>query len=296
MTCTTYTCWVNDGRPWKNCQPINDLIATLRRHGYTGPGVGIGNQAHLTANPPEDHTPYSHTPWPGAQPYPYVLAVDLMPAEGLDWIDLGGRLFDDKSSNVPGTQAIKYLNWTDSAGNTWHDSWMPNHTRFRSTDTGHIHVSFRTDYVTSTNMQQYDPYRSGPQPKPPFLEVDMPVFVHCKENGGFYVYGLGEPKWYLSTTAFNNAKAAFGSPATVEANLLDDIRDSFGYIPGVDVPADARGNVLPSSGGTPGPAGPPGPSGPAGPTGPAGPAGPTGPAGEVSPHTHDVSATTSTSP
>jgi hypothetical protein len=158
MTVTTYVGWVNDGRPWKNCQPINDFIATLREHKYTGPGVGIGDLSHLTANPPEDHCPYSHTPWPAPQPYPYVMAIDIMPNEGLDIIELGGRLFDDKSSSVPGTEPIKYLNWTDSDGNCWHDSWMPNHTRFRSTDRGHIHISFRTDYVRSAIMATYDPY------------------------------------------------------------------------------------------------------------------------------------------
>lgn len=158
MTCTTYSCWVSDGKPWKNCQPINDLIATLYGHGYTGPQGGIGDQSHLTATPPEDHCPYSHTPWPGAQPYPYVLALDIMSDCGLDIIDLGGRLFDDKSSNKPGTEPIKYINWTDSDGNCWHDSWMPNHTRYVSTDRGHIHISFRTDYVTSTRMATYDPY------------------------------------------------------------------------------------------------------------------------------------------
>lgn len=261
MTCTTYTCWRNDGSPWSNCQPINDLIATLRRYGYTGPGVGIGDQSHLTATLPEDHCPYSHTSWPGVQPYPYVLAIDIMAGEGLDWVDLGGRIFDDKSSNKPGTQPIKYMNWTDSAGNTWHDSWQPNHTRYVSTDSGHIHISFRTDYVTSTAMASYDPYGT----LPPAQGDDMPAFVHCKENGGFYAYGLGEPKWYKSTQAFNNAKAAFGNPATVETNLLDDIRSSFGYVPGVDVPADAFGNVVPSS-------------------------------GVVGPHTHEVTATTSSAP
>lgn len=158
MTVTTYLGWVNDGRPWKNCQPVNDFIATLRRHGYTGPGAGIGDQSHLTANPPEDHCPYSHTPWPGTQPYPYVMAIDIMSGEGLDIIDLGGRLFDDKSSLVPGTEPLKYINWTDTDGNCFHDSWMPNHTRFNSTDRGHIHMSFRTDYVTSNRMAIYDPY------------------------------------------------------------------------------------------------------------------------------------------
>lgn len=158
MSCTTYNCWVNDGKPWSDCQPNRDFIAMLRRHGYTGPGVGIGDQSHLTANPPEDHTPYSHTPWPGAQPYPRILAIDIMPSSGIDIIDLAGRIFDDKMSSVPGLAPLKYMNWTDSAGNCWHDSWMSNHTRYASTDRGHIHLSWRTDYVNSTLLTTYDPY------------------------------------------------------------------------------------------------------------------------------------------
>jgi len=182
MTVTNYTQWVADGKPWKNCYPITDFIAMLRSHNYTGPGSGIGDQSHLTANPPEDHCPYSHTPWPGAQPYPFVMAIDIMPGQGLDIIALGGQLFDDKSSNVPGTEPIKYINWTDSAGNTWHDSWMPSHTRFRSTDTGHIHMSFRTDYVTSNRMAIYDPF--GADMTPDQATQLNSIFQGMYEGGG----------------------------------------------------------------------------------------------------------------
>lgn len=208
MTCTTYTCWVNDGKPWKNCQPINDFIATLYAHGYTGPQSGIGDQSHLTATVPEDHCPYSHTPWPGTQPYPYVMAVDIMPGEGLDLVDLGGRLFDDKNSGKPGTQPIKYINWTDSDGNCWHDSWQPNHTRYGSTDTGHIHISFRTDYVTSTVMSQYKPYG----------EEDMASEWHTgDENGPFLSQGNAGFSGQQRDTAL-----AFAWQAAYEANTKAD--------------------------------------------------------------------------
>jgi hypothetical protein len=84
------------------------------------------------------------------------------------------------------------------------------------------------------------------------------AFVHCPENGGYYAYGMGEPKWYLSTDTFNAARAAFGNPATVEVATLDQVRNAFGYIPGTadmvaagaaDVIADAHGNVIPAAGG-----------------------------------------------
>jgi hypothetical protein len=66
-------------------------------------------------------------------------------------------LVADKNAGVPGTEAIKYINWTNSAGQCLHEKWEPNHETSSSSDTGHIHVSFRTDFVTSHVMQNYNP-------------------------------------------------------------------------------------------------------------------------------------------
>lgn len=167
MTVTTYSEWVAAGEPWKPSQPVADFRATLQRHGYTV--YVLGNHSHATANPPEDHMPYSHTPWPGSQPYDYVLAMDIMPGGALDWHELGRRLVADKNAGVPGTEAIKYINWTNSSGQCLHEKWEPNHSTTSSSDTGHIHISFRTDYVTSHVMQNYDPVATTPvsNPKPP---------------------------------------------------------------------------------------------------------------------------------
>lgn len=232
MTATTYAGWVADGKPSRNCRPLLDFIATLRTHGYTGPGSGLGDLSHLTANPPEDHCPFSHTPWPDTQPYPYVLAIDIMPSSGLDIIDLGGRLFDDKSSGKPGTEPIKYINWTDSAGNCFHDSWMPNHTRFASTDRGHIHMSFRTDYVTSTVMAQYDPYPGDDDMGLTNDEYNM------IRNTGFLVTGLVNMQ----------------DPIIVPPNPASSY-------PGASIPNKLAQAILGI------PAGPEGPEGPAGPPG-----------------------------
>lgn len=225
MTVTTYQGWVNDGKPWKNCQPINDFIATLQRHGYTGPTAGIGDQSHLTATPPEDHCPYSHTPWPGVQPYPFVMAIDIMGGEGLDLIRLGGLIFNDKNSNVPGTEPIKYMNWTDSANNCFHDSWQPNHTRYNSSDRGHIHISFRTDYVTSNRMAIYDPYGSSTE------DEDMPYFLASDDSQSIYLvtgatapsgkiaaYGLSLDQW--------NAHKALGLKSVTLTTLSGSMYDT----------------------------------------------------------------------
>lgn len=160
MAITTEQAWRSAGAPWEPARPIGDL-AYLMHHGY-GYTVGIiGDEAHLSAAVPEDHTPYSHTPWPGPQPYPKVLAEDIesAPAGLPSTAQIGGQLYRDKLAGVHGTEWIKYLNWTDPQGNTWHDQWMPDHHRSSSPDRGHTHISARTDYAASSIVvaSGYDP-------------------------------------------------------------------------------------------------------------------------------------------
>lgn len=152
---TTLSGWLADGSPWKPSTPVADFKATLTRYGFTV--YVLGNDDHQHADPPEDHTAFSHTPWPEKQPYPYILACDVMPGGRVDWRDLGAQVVRDKMAGVPGTEWIKYVNWTDRDGNVWQDSWQPNHVHRRSTDTGHLHFSGRTDFVTSSVAAGYDP-------------------------------------------------------------------------------------------------------------------------------------------
>lgn len=157
MAITTRGAWTRDGSPWRLAAPISDFATTLRRYGYL---IGtLGDDRHLNAVPPEDHTPYSQTGWPGLSPYPVVMAIDieqaLASAPGITV--LSAQIVADKLANRPGTQWIKYINWTDVRGDCWEDSWTPNHVRTRSTDRGHTHLSCRTDYATSRVAQDYDP-------------------------------------------------------------------------------------------------------------------------------------------
>ena len=158
MTVTTFAGWVADGRPWHPSTPAADLQRILTPYGYTV--YILGNDEHLQKVNPEDHTPYSRTPWPGKQPYPYILACDIMPPKNPkapSLAQLGAQLFADKQAGI--MPWLKYMNWEPSgpAGPCYHDSWEPNWKRTPSDDDGHIHASFRTDFVTTKLSATYDP-------------------------------------------------------------------------------------------------------------------------------------------
>lgn len=171
MTVTTYEGWLADGSPWHAAPCIAAARDTFSAHGYTV--YTIGNHDHLTAEPPEDHTPYSHTPWPGSQPYPEVLALDIMPGGPVDWRDLGVRIVGDKNAGKPGTEWIKYVNYTAPTGECIHASWEPHFVSTSSGDTGHIHISARTDLAGQADLHGWDPVAellgqpSPPDPFPP---------------------------------------------------------------------------------------------------------------------------------
>lgn len=159
MTVTTYRQWRADGSPWHDAAPIGSFATTIRGHGYTVYTIGAVS-THLDIAVPEDHAPFSHTPWPGPQPYSAVLACDIMPGGVVDLAVLGAQIYADKQAGHPGLAWLKYMNWTDAAGNCWHDTWMPHHARRPSTDRGHIHLSARTDYVNTSTS--YDPIEEIP--------------------------------------------------------------------------------------------------------------------------------------
>lgn len=168
MATQAYHNWMNDGQPWKESRPAYAIGRKLAAHGYTV--YYKGNEAHLTARTPEDHTPFSATGWPGSHPYPYCNAMDIMPPPAGATSKLDGKLLPtlqqlarrlraDKIADVPGARWLKYLNWEPEGNYTgpcYHDSWQPTYARTPSTDRGHIHASGRSDYVTSPTADDYD--------------------------------------------------------------------------------------------------------------------------------------------
>lgn len=158
----TYAGWLADGKPVRFARPIAQVRDVLRAHGYTV--YDIGNQGHLTHQPPEDHTPYSATGWPIPAPYPYVNAIDIMPppaGSGLPSLQaMAAQIRADKMAGHIGAEFVKYMNWEpeqDNGGPCYHDSWMPTYARRTSGDRGHIHISGRSDTIGSTHSDDYDP-------------------------------------------------------------------------------------------------------------------------------------------
>ncbi|MFG2059658.1 hypothetical protein ACGFI9_37170 [Micromonospora sp. NPDC048930] len=162
MSYTDYQRWISRGRPFRLMTPAANLRDLLRRYGYTV--YDIGNESHLTHEPPEDHTPYSETSYPGDSVYGVGYAIDIMPppaGSGLPSLQLlGARLLADRKAGVPGIRWLKYMNWEperNNGGDCWHESWQPNYARRSSSDRGHIHLSGLTGYESSTIGAGYDP-------------------------------------------------------------------------------------------------------------------------------------------
>lgn len=143
--------WVRSGRPYSQSKPTAAMQQTGRGHGYTV--YGYPDKSHLVASRPEDHTPFSATGWPIPAPRWIGDALDIMPlsdspADLAELARLARQIIADKDAGVPGTEWIKYLNWTDEDGNCWHVSWESGRKVVtRSTDKGHIHISGRSDWV-----------------------------------------------------------------------------------------------------------------------------------------------------
>lgn len=153
--------WVRAGRPYKEALPVSRFQDTLSAHGltvYTYP-----DKAHLAASRPEDHTPFSETGWPAPAPRWYGNAADVMPrggsweSGGAELVRLARQILADKDAGVPGTEWIKYMNWTDENRHCWQTSWKNGRVTLPSTDEGHVHVSGRSDMVL-TDTVPWDPW------------------------------------------------------------------------------------------------------------------------------------------
>lgn len=154
-----YYDWLKAGKPYTLQKPANELRATIAGYGYVV--YHYPNDDHLKATTPEDHTPFSYTGWPNTSRLAtrwVGRALDVMPKnDDIKTIaGLAKQIIADKDAKVPGTEWIKYINWTDIDGSCWHVSWQPGKVVRASSDKGHIHISGRDD-MDNASTQGYDP-------------------------------------------------------------------------------------------------------------------------------------------
>lgn len=160
MASQGYYDWVAAGKPYALIRPLAMVQANIRRHGITV--YDYPDDSHLKAARPEDHTPFSVTGWPTANKRWKARAIDIMPRADTEAARdentaIALQMIEDKDDGVPGTEWIKYLNYTDDAGDCWHVAWQPNKVVTPSTDAGHVHVSGRSDVDLDTRADEYDP-------------------------------------------------------------------------------------------------------------------------------------------
>jgi hypothetical protein len=193
MTSAQHRLWISRGKPDRGLAlPLQLLANTLSGAGYTV--YVYPNDDHLDAQPPEDHTYYSETGWPGNSPYGWRHAIDIMPppaGRGLPSLQqIGQRLYDARQAGQ--ITWLKYMNWP-SDGNlsrAVQDSWKPSHRRGTSSDVGHIHISSTTGCETLDSS--FNPLSSivvvGIPPVPiPIIEEELPVFAAHDSQGQVYL-------------------------------------------------------------------------------------------------------------
>lgn len=155
-----YKPWVDDGKPWRNAVYIAEFIAALNRGFPRGDAANIfgsiGDYAHLTADTPQDHAPYSQTGWPVPTPYPVVTASDVMhrPDLGVDCTVLVPYwLASAKAGRMPW---LKYIIWHGKRYDV-RNGWQP---VAASGHFDHAHLSGRSDKV-STGLGGWNPIPTG---------------------------------------------------------------------------------------------------------------------------------------
>lgn len=186
MASSAYTRWLNMGKPYKLAQPVKDVQLNIRSHGFTV--YDYPNLAHLTARVPEDHTPFSATGWPKTSAFGIAHAIDIMPRSNnmAELTKMANQIIADKRARVPGTEWIKYMNYTDAAGHCFHISWQPNEAIRSSSDRGHIHLSGRSD-MDNARATGYDPYQRMMKP-PQQLTEGAPTMMLIQLSGNAAVF------------------------------------------------------------------------------------------------------------
>lgn len=142
MSITNQAQWERAGAPHELAVPIAEIKAEIERRlprTSVGTHLGtLGDTRHLSANPPQDHTPYSATGWPEPNIYPFVCACDW---SGVGYVAFGQHFIHMKTAGL--ATWVKYVNLLGK-----HYQWEPGETVGPSTDgPTWTHLSVRSDWT-----------------------------------------------------------------------------------------------------------------------------------------------------
>jgi hypothetical protein len=169
-----YRLWNSRGRPYSVALPIRQFVDLARAAGVAILGV-IGNESHLQASTPEDHTPFSRTAWPNVLIGYIVTACDI--ADG-PWSDR--ILAMAKAGQLP---QVKYLNFRGNHYNVKR-GW-----KRESSSDRHLHISVRTDHLNTA--LGVNPFTSAPLPPAQTRKGARPMILGMSAETGQTVY-LGD--------------------------------------------------------------------------------------------------------
>lgn len=268
MVTTEYTHWNASGRPLNPSQPVREIVERMKAAYPAASNLfsWYADDAHYQADYPQDHTPYSYTPWPNKpNPYPVVFATDIMhrPDLGVDCFSLFNYwIAEARAGRMPW---LKYLIWQAriyDVRNNWIAGKASDHF-------DHIHISVRTDN-TNTSL--------GSWVLVPGSGEDDDMLCKLGDKGDkvaalqAILQMLGYDVAIDSSYGNQTAGALSVALATVDWNV-----DGTAYWAGEYAHLQA---VVAKKFGGQGAPGPQGPKGEPGPEGPRGPQGEPGPAGK----------------
>ncbi|MEV4138149.1 hypothetical protein AB0J72_39000 [Dactylosporangium sp. NPDC049742] len=240
MASQGYRDWIRAGRPYTLIRPARAVQRTLLRHGITV--WDFPDEDHQKAEPPEDHTPYSATGFPGQNQRWNARGLDIMPrsdskAHRKENADIARQMIRDRDAGVPGAMWIKYINWTDEDGVCRQERWTSRSNQFQrttrsSTDSGHVHVSGRSDADNDARADGYDPLArmrgmTGDDMANTWTFIDQPPADQWRisQNAGAPFLNGQARDTVLAIAAARSADASAGVQQLIAAAAADEARD-----------------------------------------------------------------------
>lgn len=199
MAVALYYAWDRLGRPLEPAQPVREFVEKMRlaypRAAAANQFSWYANESHYTAEPPQDHTPFSETGWPLVSPRWVVFATDVMhrPDLGVDCFALFAYwLAEAKAGRMPW---LKYMIWRAKRYDV-RNRWAP---ADASDHFDHVHLSSRTDHQ-HTSLGSWSPAPGGAMTEQNQYNADAYGYAVSQLNPTAKVFATPTPPGVISIT------------------------------------------------------------------------------------------------